>query len=283
MMAFSLLASATALAKPLLRVSSTRPKPGDPVLVTVLGVGEKPQGTAAGAALVFFPVRGGWQAVFAVPLDDPPAEVKVLVEGTPPLRETLAIRAHTFPEEEITVAPELAEPPPDRQREVDADNAAVIQAARHATPPRFSAGFRRRAAAGPTTSPFGAWRTFNGRFRSRHLGLDTAAASGVPVRAVQDGTVTLVRAGYLIGGTVVVAHGAGITSTYFHLSDITVAAGDEVKRGAVVGKVGLTGRATGPHVHLGIWVPDGFVDPAVFLGLRLGPPRAAAGQARRAP
>ncbi|HSS00433.1 MAG TPA: M23 family metallopeptidase, partial [Kofleriaceae bacterium] len=59
---------------------------------------------------------------------------------------------------------------------------------------------------------------------------------------------------------------------YFHLDDIKVAVGDTIKRGTIVGKVGLTGRTTGPHLHVGIWVPGGFIDSEVFLRLRIGVP-----------
>jgi len=86
------------------------------------------------------------------------------------------------------------------------------------------------------------------------------------------GEVTLVRDGFLTGGTVVVVHGGGIASTYFHLDDIKVAVGDTIKRGALLGKVGLTGRTTGPHIHVGIWLHNSFVDPEVFFRLRIGVP-----------
>ena len=265
--------SRPALAEPRVRVSTTKPKPGDPVLVTVDGVDAQPKGTGGKVQLVFFPIRSGWQAVFAVPLEDAPPELKVEIDGLAQA-ERLEIRAHQFPEETVTVAPELAEPPADQRKQIDAENAAVIDALKNTSPPQFGVSFR-WSAAGRTTSPFGAWRTFNGGHRSQHLGLDHAVRKGTPVRAVQRGKVALVCDCFLMGGTVVVVHGAGIASTYFHLSDIVVAAGDDVDRGSLLGKVGLTGRTTGPHTHLGIWVPGGFVDPAVFLRLKLGQPQAA--------
>jgi murein DD-endopeptidase MepM/ murein hydrolase activator NlpD len=257
-------------AKPQLQVSTRTPKPGDPVLVTVTGVAGEPSGTGGRVPLVFFPVARGWQAVFAVPLEDAPARVEVTAGG---LTETLTVRAHTFAEEAVTVAPELAEPPADKRKQLDEDNAAVIEAVKDPAPPLFRGRFR-LPGKGRQTSPFGSWRTLNGDYRSRHLGLDIGARQGSPVRAVQHGKVTLVHDGFLMGGTVVLTHGAGIASTYFHLTDIAVAAGDVVKPGQVVGKVGMTGRTTGPHIHLGIWVPGGFIDPAAFLRLPLATPRA---------
>lgn len=264
--------------KPQLQVSSRTPKPGDPVLVTVTNIADKPSGTGGRVPLVFFPVASGWQAVFAIPLENTPAEVKVTVG---PLTETLAVRAHTFEEEAVTVAPEFAAPPEDKRQQLNTDNAAVIDAVKDASPALFRGAFR-APGKGRQTSPFGSWRTFNGGHRSRHLGLDIGGRKGSPVRAIQHGKVTLVHNGFLMGGTVVLTHGAGIASTYFHLTDIAVAAGDMVKPGQALGKVGLTGRTTGPHIHLGIWVPGGFIDPAVFLRLKIATPKVAADPAANA-
>jgi hypothetical protein len=288
-------AKVTAPAK--VKLSTRSPKPGDPMLITVTGMAGEPKGRAGKARLIFYPVRGGWQAVFAVPLEDqegpkarpwpwlgrPPAEaggfdLKVVVEGAG-FEQTLTVRPHTFPEEAATVAPDQAEPPPEKVKVINADNAAVIAALRNSDPPMWTGRFT-APGRGKPTSPFGAWRRFNDEeYRSRHLGMDVAAKVGSPVRAAQRGTVALVRDGILMGGTVVVVHGAGLASTYFHLSDFAVKVGQEVERGAILGKVGLTGRTTGPHIHLGIWVPGGFVDPAVFLKLPISAPIAPPGEA----
>ena len=89
--------------------------------------------------------------------------------------------------------------------------------------------------------------------------------------AINTGTVVLVRDGFLTGNSVVIAHGGGISSAYYHLSETLVAEGDKVERGARIGKVGQTGRATGPHLHLSVRVPGGFVDPSTFMRLKLTP------------
>ncbi|HEU5060298.1 MAG TPA: M23 family metallopeptidase [Kofleriaceae bacterium] len=287
-------------------VSSTKPKPGDPILVKVTGTATMPRGTARGRRLVFYPVKGGWQSVFAVPLGDAPeAEeapdadeperrfwaawhgrpvappekhddkaapntIKVsIVDAGPP--RVLTIKPHSFPEEKIQIDPALANPPAQQAREIDADNAAVIAALRNNDPPLFKGRFR--APPGKRTSAFGNWRRFNdSEHRSRHLGLDAAARKGAPIRAVQRGKVALVRSGILMGGTVVVVHGAGIASAYFHVSDFAVKTGEVVEPGQVLGKVGVTGRTTGPHIHVGIWARGGFVDPAVFFRLPIAAP-----------
>src|SRR5690349_16047417 len=154
-------------AEPRLKVSTKKPRPGDPVLVTVEGVEREPKGTGGRVPLAFFPVRKGWQAVFAVPLDDTPPEIKVSI-NEPALSETLAVQPRTWTEEKVDVAPEMAEPPADKRKLIDADNAAVIDVLRDITPPRFHGRFGKPAPGRPT-SQFGAWRTLNGDYRSRHL------------------------------------------------------------------------------------------------------------------
>jgi murein DD-endopeptidase MepM/ murein hydrolase activator NlpD len=261
-------------AEPKLDVAPKAPRSGDPVLVTVRGVDKAPKGTGGKVPLVFFAVRDGWQAVFAVPVEDPPADLKIVLTE-PALSHTIALAERRWAEEQVTIDPELAEPPADKRKIIDSDNAAIIAALKDRGQPLFRGKFA-MPGGGTRTSAFGAWRTLNGGYRSRHLGVDYAARKATPVRTIQDGEVTLVRDGFLTGGTVVVAHGGGMASTYFHLDDIKVAVGDAIKRGAVVGKVGMTGRTTGPHIHIGIWVPGGFADPEVFLRLRIGAPVAPA-------
>jgi len=247
-------------------------------------------------------VKSGWQAIFAVPLGDAPeaeeeadggfwdiwhgraetpaapaagdkptaTTIKVSIADAGPAK-LLTVRAHTFPEEAIKIDPALANPPAAQAKEIDSDNAAVIAALRNSDPPMFRGRFR--APPGKKTSAFGNWRRFNdSEHRSRHLGVDAAARKGAPIRAVQRGKVALVRSGILMGGTVVVVHGAGLASAYFHVSDFAVKTGEMVEPGQVLGKVGLTGRTTGPHIHVGIWARGGFIDPAALFRLPIAAP-----------
>ena len=100
--------------------------------------------------------------------------------------------------------------------------------------------------------------------------------------AANDGRVTMVRDAWASGLSVVVFHGAGLHSVYFHLSKALVKEGDPVKRGQRIGRVGASGRSTGPHLHWGIRVGDLYVDPEALLRLDLTdrakppPPRSAA-------
>ena len=103
---------------------------------------------------------------------------------------------------------------------------------------------------GRITSPYGKGRMFNGTLRSRHLGTDFDGEAGDTVRAVNRGVVALVGDFYYSGNVVYVDHGAGLVTVYMHMSQILVVVGDTLRTGDVIGRVGATGRVTGPHLHL---------------------------------
>src|SRR4029077_16876069 len=116
-----------------------------------------------------------------------------------------------------------------------------------------------------TGKNFGKRRILNGQSGSPHGGGDLPATPGTPVYAAQGGRVVLAEELYFPGNTVVVDHGLGIYTFYGHLSEISVKAGDEVKPGAILGRVGATGRVTGPHLHWGLSVNRARVNPLLIL------------------
>lgn len=262
-------------AAPRVTITPKLAHPGDAVLVSVLDATEVPTGHVNGGTLEFFRAKAGYQAVIAIPLDSQAETLKIEVDEKP---YSIPVKLVNFKETDVVVEDELANPDAAQRAQIDADNAAIIAAVRKGNgEAQFTAAFRRPP--GEVTSPFGEWRTFNDGHKSQHLGLDLFAREGSAVRAANAGTVTLVRDCFLSGTTVVVAHGGGIATAYYHLSRVDVAEGDTVERGAQLGAAGHTGRTTGPHLHISVRVPGGWADPAEFFKLPIAP--AAPTTARR--
>jgi murein DD-endopeptidase MepM/ murein hydrolase activator NlpD len=121
---------------------------------------------------------------------------------------------------------------------------------------------------GRISTGFGMQRYVNGQFSYSHRGVDIACAEGTPVKAAADGVVSLADDSFILHGqTVIIDHGRAVSSLYIHLSDISVAVGQEVRQGDVIGRVGATGVATGPHLHFAVYAHHEAVDPFFWMDL----------------
>ena len=182
----------------------------------------------------------------------------------------VAVVARTFPLERVDGVPEDTVNPPPEIAERIAREQAEVDAARRRDDDRddYDAHFI-WPVQGRISGVFGSQRIYNGTPKSAHSGLDIAAAQGTAVQAPAGGIVTFANPDlYLTGGTVLIDHGHGVSSNFLHLSRIDVAVGEHIEQGQVIGLVGKTGRATGPHMHWGMnWFgvrvdPQLLVDPA---------------------
>jgi murein DD-endopeptidase MepM/ murein hydrolase activator NlpD len=262
--------------RPLLSLQPTIARPGDPVLVTVRGLSEAPTGTIGERPLRFYPVREGFQALTGLPVELAPGAVQVKVSapsGTVPveLTETLNVVAAGWPSRTLKVANKFVKPPPPEvQARMEQDKAAFAAAfGQPFAPPLFGENFA-WPRQGRITAPYGDLRTYNGKKQSQHYGTDLDGATGTPVYAANAGTVVMTRDNFAAGNTVLVHHGAGLYTSYFHLSAFDVKDGERVERGQLLGKVGGTGRVTGPHLHWGVKVDDMWVDGETLLKLDFG-------------
>jgi murein DD-endopeptidase MepM/ murein hydrolase activator NlpD len=183
--------------------------------------------------------------------------------------QTLAIAPRVWDIQNVTGLPEkLVTPDPETTAKIAADNKLMV-AARGASGliPFFEGGFM-RPAEGPTSGVYGSQRILNGQPRAPHVGWDIAAPVGAPVRAAADGKVLLVNEDMVLTGkTVVIDHGYGLETVYIHMSALKVTEGQMVKRGDVIGAVGKTGRATGPHLHFGVTWFNTRLDPETVLAV----------------
>jgi murein DD-endopeptidase MepM/ murein hydrolase activator NlpD len=264
--------------QPLLTLQPGTARPGDPVLITVRGLTQPPTGTLGERPLRFYPVREGFQAITGLPVEQTPGQVTVKVTVPAPgdaapvqLTRTVEVVAAGWPSRTLKVANKFVKPqPPEVQARMEADKAAFATAfAQTFAPPLFSENFD-WPRQDRITAPYGDLRTFNGKKQSQHFGTDIDGDPGTPVHAANAGTVVMTRDNYAAGNTVLVHHGAGLYTAYFHLSAIDVKEGSRVTRGQLLGKVGGTGRVTGPHLHWGVKVDDLWVDGATLLKLDFG-------------
>ncbi|MEE9310117.1 MAG: peptidoglycan DD-metalloendopeptidase family protein [Cocleimonas sp.] len=131
-----------------------------------------------------------------------------------------------------------------------------------ATPPHFNFI---RPTTGRDSGRFGARRILNKQKRNPHSGMDIAAPTGRSVKSAEAGRVIFAGDLFFTGNVVYVDHGNGLLSLYAHLSQINVKKGQQVKRGQIIGKVGKTGRVTGPHLHWSVYLNGNAVDPSLFL------------------
>ncbi len=248
------------------------------MLITVRGLSAAPTGTLGERPLRFYPVREGFQAITGLPVEQTPGQVRVKV--TVPARNNAApveltrmldVVAAGWPSRTLKVANKFVKPPTrEVQARMEADKAAFAAAFAQAfAPPLFGENFD-WPRQDRITAPYGDLRTFNGKKQSQHFGTDIDGDPGTPVHAANAGTVVMARDNYAAGNTVLVHHGASLYTAYFHLSAIDVKEGARVERGQLLGKVGGTGRVTGPHLHWGVKVDDLWVDGETLLKLDFG-------------
>jgi murein DD-endopeptidase MepM/ murein hydrolase activator NlpD len=169
----------------------------------------------------------------------------------------------------LSVESKFTEPTPEQQKQIEESQQIKKDYLNRVTPGREWSGQFTEPADAAISDVFGSQRIFNGKTSSPHLGLDFRVPSGTPVEAMNDGTVLLARPMYFEGNFVVLDHGQGLLTIYMHLSEFKVKEGDQVKRGQVIALSGGTGRATGPHLHVGVRWQGTYLDPASLVRLRL--------------
>lgn len=199
------------------------------------------------------------------PLDKPGIMVIRTEGGGEVSNMKVQLKARSFPTQSIWL-------PPGKDGDIsDAEYDRVNAFKQLVTPQKYWNGPFLNPNQGPITGVYGIRRYYNGEFAKDyyHRGIDYAGAYGSPVIAPAAGRVVLVgyeKNGFLVNGNIIgLDHGQGVTSAYLHLSRILVKEGDFVKAGQVIGAVGATGAATGPHLHWGLYVNGLSVDPAIWL------------------
>lgn len=181
-------------------------------------------------------------------------------------RYDIAVKKRDWPVERVTGVPQqTVDPPPEIAARIAREQAAVAaQRARDDVRGDVFSGFV-WPVQGRISGRFGRQRVYNGTPGSPHSGMDIAVPKGTPIKAPAAGIVTFADPDlYLTGGTVLIDHGHGVSSSFLHMSALDVEKGQRVEQGQVIGKVGATGRATGPHLHWGLNWFDVRLDPQLL-------------------
>ncbi|UVE16782.1 peptidoglycan DD-metalloendopeptidase family protein [Pseudomonas sp. LS44] len=241
-----------------------KPVPGG-VAVVPLGDGQTaPQARYDGKPVLVVKEDGRrWIAIVGIPLTVRPGGQTLEADGRA-LR--FAVGAKQYAEQRITLKNQRqVNPLPEDLKRIERELAEQTRAYRNFSSNTPSNLLLDRPVDGPLSSRFGVRRFFNGEERNPHAGLDFAVAAGTPIKAPAAGKVTLIGDYFFNGKTVFVDHGQGFISMFCHLSKVDVRPGQQLPRGTVLGRVGATGRATGPHMHWNISLNDARVDPAIFI------------------
>lgn len=210
----------------------------------------------------------GWVALVGVALTSKPGtRLRVAAERAGGSEEhfDVVVEPKEYASQHLTVPPGKVDLSKEdlARYEAERDHLKAVLATFSETPPATLAMVP--PVSGPRSGTFGLRRFFNGQSRQPHNGMDFAAPAGTPVVAVASGRVIDTGDYFFSGNTVVLDHGQGLLSLYAHLSAIDTAVAAVVPAGAAIGKVGATGRVTGPHLHLTVYLNKVAVDPALFL------------------
>ena len=215
-----------------------------------------------------------WRALLGVDLELKPEQYPLALTVKTESAEELScsaiidVKEGKFATERLTVAPNFVKPDPEQLARAEAERQRLRAIFATITPERLWDGSFRYPLTGVTTGGnFGKRRVLNGQAGSPHGGVAFPAPSGTPVYAAQRGRVVLAEPLYFSGNTVVLDHGLGLYTFYGHFESISVQAGDLVDTGALLGKVGATGRVTGPHLHWAATVNRARTNPLQLISL----------------
>ena len=212
---------------------------------------------------------GMWYAVIGISLDQDPAEPVEFSIAWPGDDESTAmsvsLRTADYRVQRLNVDRKYVDPGQEALDRIFAERKIIDAALSNWRPAELSTVELSAPVPGNRSSSFGSRRIFNDQPRSPHKGMDIAAGTGTPILAPLAGVVTATGDYYFNGNTVIVDHGQGLISLYCHLSEIDVSEGEAVEEGALLGKVGATGRVTGPHLHFATYLNGTAVDPAILL------------------
>lgn len=242
--------------------------PGGVVIVPVSNdLTSKPVVTYNNNRVAVVKDKGEWKALVGVPLSAKVGTQGVTIKQDGKVSKALfEIAGKEYPTQHITIQDKRkVNPNPLDMNRINAESAEINAALRFWTeteslPLQFSWPIE-----GQVSGLFGRRRVFNGQPRRPHRGMDIAAPTGTEIHAPAEGIVRETGDYFFNGNTVFIDHGQGLVTMFCHMDRIDVQPGQVINRGEVIGTVGMTGRVTGPHLHLGVSLNDVRVEPRLFF------------------
>jgi len=258
---------------------------GEVVELKISGIGLTALGGHLGKnRILFYPADGkNYAALVGIDLEAMPAIVNIVVKGTSKggrrrdIQIPIKIKTKSFQHESFAVAPEFDDLGPDVLERIRQEQQQLDQVFATFTPERLWERPFISPVAAAITSPFGYRRVINGMPRAPHTGVDLRAPLGTEVLAANHGRVALIGDFFFSGKSLVLDHGGGLYTMYFHLSEFKVEEGADVHKGDIIGLSGMTGRVTGPHLHWGARIGGARVDPFELIEKLRGKGESVAG------
>jgi hypothetical protein len=271
MIVLTLIAAAAVAQAPIQIAARSRAmQPGELVVLSISPPGAAPVRVRAfdRPVLTYRDAGGTWRALVGIDLDVKPGTYIVTVDaGAAHATYDLHVTRRVFRTRHLTVDEAFVTPPPAVQERIDREAALLAGVWRAPSPERLWTDPFVRPVPHEANSAFGTRSVFNGKPRNAHGGADFLSPAGTPIHAPNAGRIVVARSLYFSGNTVIIDHGLGLFSMLAHLSAIDVHEGDRVDAGQILGRVGATGRVTGPHLHWAVRAGDARIDPLSLLAV----------------
>jgi len=240
-------------------------RPGGIAVLEIGAAAAAPRVRFNGMPVLTLQRHGRWFALVGLPLAQPAGDAEITIDGDTRQRLVFRVHEHRYREQHLSVAPSYVNPDPAALERIAAERARIDAVLARFTPQPLADVTLAPPLGGRRSDSFGSRRFFNDEARAPHRGMDMSGRRGEPVTAPLAGSVALRGNFYFTGHTIILDHGQGLLTLYAHLDDIAVTDGAPVDAGEVIGSVGSSGRATGPHLHFATYLNGTPVDPALLF------------------
>ncbi|NIP38006.1 MAG: M23 family metallopeptidase [Candidatus Dadabacteria bacterium] len=243
--------------------------PGD-VVAIYAEIPIKPSGIFQNKEIRFYESGLGFKGITYVDIDTKPGDYPLTLNaGELSSTYSIEIRTKEFPVKHITLQSEKVFLSPEDEKRANDESALLKSIWDQVTPVPLWEGSFTKPTDSDITSQFGVKRIINKKKESTHRGTDYRGKTGTPIKSINSGIVELTDNHFYGGNTVVINHGLGLYSVYLHLSKTNVSTGEKINRGDIIGLVGSTGRASGPHLHLSVKLNGESINPESLYILEL--------------